>query len=211
MRLIPQYNLERDPRKHIFFLGDIFDGKDDTSLNRIKEQLDTEYYCFSNFKVRSAAQMEYIIQYFCESEFFTPDLIVSYGSGATLAAQIKGIEKVLIRPSYDTSATLKQLLGEKCTKRRIQLPTPVPPEYLTIIPQMIIEWKQLEAKAIEYGYNADAHSLFLVPDIDLPTYSAHIQQFGNSLMLPGENMSDPIAVEGIVKLIRSCIEVEEQV
>lgn len=211
MRLIPQYNFERDPRKHILFLGDIFDGKNDTSLSCIKEQLNTDYYCFSNFKVRSAAQMEYIIQYFCESEFFTPDLIVSYGSGATLAAQIKGIGKVLIRPSYDTSATLKQLLGEKCTKRRIQLPTPVPPEYLTISPQMIIEWKQLEAKAFEYGYNADAHSLFLAPDIDLPTYSAHIQQFGNSLMLPGENMSDPIAVEGIVKLIRSCIETQEQV
>jgi hypothetical protein len=72
---------------------------------------------------------------------------------------------------------------------------------------MIIEWKQLEAKAIEYGYNADAHSLFLAPDINLPTYSAHVQQFGSTLMLPGGNMSAPIAVEGIVKLIKSCIEV----
>ena len=209
MRLIPEYNLERDPRKHIFFLGDIFDGKDDTSLSRIKEQLNTEYYCFSNFKVRSAAQMVHRIQHFCESDIFTPDLIGAYGSGATVAAQIKGIEKVLIRPSYDTSSTLAQLLGEKCNKKRIQFSIPGPPEHLTIIPQMITEWKQLEAKAIEYGYNADAHSLFLAPDINLPTYSAHIQQFGNSLMLPGENMSDPIAVEGIVKLIRSCIEVEE--
>ena len=208
MRLIPQYNFERDPRKHILFLGDIFDGTNDTSLSCIKEQLKTDYYCFSNFKVRSAAQMEHRIKHFCESEFFTPDLIVSYGSGATLAAQIKGIEKVLIRPSYNTSATLQQLLGEKCTKRRIQLPTPVPPENLTIIPQMIIEWKQLESKAIENNYNADAHSLFLAPDIDLPTYSVHIQQFGNALILPGENMAAPITIEGIVKLIRSCLEVE---
>ena len=208
MRLIPEFNLERDPRKHILFLGDIFDGKDDTSLSCVKEQLDTDYYCFSNFKVRSAAQMVHRIQLFCEGEFFTPDLIVAYGSGATLAAQIKGIEKVLIRPSYDTSTTLKELLGEKCAKKRIQFSIPGPPEYLTIIPQMIIEWKQLEAKAVELGYNADAHSLFLASDIDSPTYSAHIQQFGSALILPGENMADHITVEGIVKLIRGCLEVE---
>ena len=208
MRLIPEYNLERDPRKHILFLGDIFDGKDDTSLSCVKEQLKTDYYCFSNFKVRSAAQMVHRIQHFCESEIFTPDLIVTYGSGATLAAQVKGIEKVLIRPSYDTSTTLKELLGEKCAKKRIQFSIPGPPEYLTIIPQMITEWKQLEAKAVELGYNADAHSLFLASDIDSPAYSAHIQEFGSALILPGENMADPITVEGIVKLIRSCIEVE---
>ena len=75
---------------------------------------------------------------------------------------------------------------------------------------MIIEWEQLEAKAIEHNYNADAHSLFLAPDIDLPTYSAHIQQFGSAIILSGEYMSDPVMVEGIVKLIRSCLEVQEQ-
>ena len=68
-------------------------------------------------------------------------LIVAYGSGATLAAQVEGIEKVLIKPYYSTSNMLAGILGEKGQKQRIELPTLGQPEYLTVIRPMVWEWQ----------------------------------------------------------------------
>ena len=46
------YTPQRDPRKHILFVGDIFDSKFSSVLNPIKELLKTDYYCMSNIKHR---------------------------------------------------------------------------------------------------------------------------------------------------------------
>ncbi len=88
MRLIVNFNFPRDPRRHILFLDDIFDGRYSATLNHVKELLNTEYLCKSMFKRRDPSDMARSIKRDCERELNKADLIVAYGSGATLAAQV---------------------------------------------------------------------------------------------------------------------------
>ena len=135
-------------------------------------------------------------------------LIVAYGSGATLAAQGEGIEKVLIQPCYSTSYMLAGILGEKGQKQRIELPTLGQPEYLTVIRPMVWEWQKLEENALQNGRNNNAHSLFFAPDIETVTYKEHIKQFCDAVIVQGESLRDPKGVESVATFIKGVLEVE---
>ena len=202
------YHPVRDKRKHILFIGDIFDSKKDAALNPVRELLDKEYCCMHAELFRNPSQTLISIECFCLSDADKPDLIVAYGSGATLAAQITGFEKVLIKPYYCTSNMLEGILGEKGQKQRIQLPTLGQPEYLTVIRPMVWKWQELEANAMQNGYNNDAHSLFFAPDIETATYKEHMKLFGDAMTVPGESIRDPKGVESVAKFIKGVLEVD---
>lgn len=202
------YTPVRDERKHILFIGDIFDGNKEETLSPIRKMLSTEYYCLTNTIFRNPADMSMFTKITCSREESKPDLIVAYGSGATLAAQIKGIDKVLIKPYYCTSNMLANILGKKGQKQRIELPSSGQPKYLTVIRPMVWEWKKLEENAKQNGYNNDAHSLFFATDIESATYKEHIRLFGNAVILPGENIYDPKGIESVATFIKGTLEAE---
>ena len=202
------YTPVRDGRKHILFIGDIFDSKQDAALAPVRKLLDKEYCCMGVEQFRNPSQTLTAVESFCLSDECKPDLIVAYGTGATIAAQIKGIEKVLIKPYYNTSSLLADILGEKGQKQRIQLPTLGQPEYLTVIRPMVWEWQKLEENAIQNGCNNDAHSLFFTPDIETATYKEHIKQFCDAVIVPGTIIYDPDAIESVTKFIKGVLEVE---
>ena len=199
------YTPSKDDRKVIMFIDDIFDSKANPVLKPVKELLNTEYRCTTIFKHRRPEAMVEDIRSLSLGTL-KPDLIVAYGTGATIAAQIKDVEKVLIKPYYNTSNVLKNMLGEKNLKARIKLPTLGNPEYLTIILPMVLEYKHLEIKAMANGYNNGAHSLFFAKDIETDTYKEHIKQFGNAMIIPGENIFDPAGINCIANFIRGVIE-----
>ena len=200
------YTPHKDDRKVIMFIDDLFHSKWDPALNQVKELLDTEYHCITILKHIDPERMVKKIRWL---SFGTskPDLIVAYGTGATIAAQIKDVEKVLIKPYYNTSNVLKNMLGEKNHETRIELPTLGKPEYLTITRPMVLEYKHLEIKAMENGYNKGAHSLFFAKDIETNTYKEHMEQFGNTMIIPGESIFDLDGINGIARFIRGVIEV----
>lgn len=199
------YTPHKDERKVIMFIDDLFHSKWDPALNPVKELLDTEYHCITILKHIDPERMVKKIRWL---SFGTskPDLIVAYGTGATIAAQIKDVEKVLIKPYYNTSNVLKNMLGEKNQETRIELPTLGKPEYLTITRPMVLEYKHLEIKAMENGYNNSAHSLFFAKDIETNTYKEHMEQFGDAVIVPGDNMFDPDGINGIARFIRGVME-----
>ena len=202
------YHPVRDERKHIMFIGDIFDSKKDAALIPVMKLLDKEYCCMHVELFRNPSQTLMSIKCSCMADEYKPDLIVAYGSGATLAAQVEGIEKVLIKPYYHTSNMLASILGEKGQKQRIELPTLGQPEYLTVIRPMVWEWQKLEENAMQNGYNNDAHSLFFAPDIETATYKEHMKLFGDAMTVPGESIRDPKGVESVAKFIKGVLEVD---
>ena len=98
------------------------------------------------------------------------------------------------------------MLGEKNHETRIELPTLGKPEYLTITRPMVLEYKHLEIKAMENGYNNSAHSLFFAKDIETNTYKEHMEQFGNTMIIPGESIFDLDGINGIARFIRGVME-----
>jgi hypothetical protein len=202
------YTPVRDERKHIMFIGDIFDSKKDAALFPVMKLLDKEYYCMHEELFRNPSQTLTSIKCSCISDVYKPDLIVAYGNGATLAAQVEGVEKVLINPYYHTSNMLAGILGEKGQKQRIELPTLGQPEYLTVIRPMVWEWQKLEVNALQNGCNNDAHTLFFAPDIETETYKEHIKQFSDAVIVPGESIRDPKGVESVATFIKGVLEVE---
>ena len=143
------------------------------------------------------------------SESLRPDLIVAYGTAATLAAQIIEIEKVLIKPYFCTSNMISNMLPKKQRKARIELPNLEHPEYLTISRQMATEYHQLEEHVYQRGiYNA--HALFFASDTESPVYKNYVEHFGNAVILPGENDFSPEAVNSIVTFIKEILSVEQK-
>lgn len=199
------YTPPKDDRKVIMFIDDLFHSKWNPALKPVQELLDTEYYCITILKHIDPERMVKKIRWLSYGRS-KPDLIVAYGTGATIAAQIKDVEKVLIKPYYNTSNVLKNMLGEKNQKTRIELPTLGKPEYLTITRPMVLGYKHLEIKAMENGYNNAAHSLFFAKDVETDTYKEHIKRFGNAMLVPGESIYDPDGIKGIAKFIRGIIE-----
>ena len=199
------YTPPKDDRKVIMFIDDLFHSKRNPALKPVKELLNTEYHCITILKHIDPERMVKKIRWLSYGTS-KPDLIVAYGTGATIAAQIKDVEKVLIRPYYNTSNVLKNMLGEKNQKTRIELPTLGKPEYLTITRPMVLGYKHLEIKAMENGYNNAAHSLFFAKDVETDTYKEHIKRFGNAMLVPGESIYDPDGIKGIAKFIRGIIE-----
>lgn len=199
------YTQPKDERKVIMFIDDLFHSKWDPALNPVKELLNTEYHCITILKHIDPERMVKKTRWL---SFGTskPDLIVAYGTGATIAAQIKDVEKVLIKPYYNTSNVLKNMLGEKKQETRIELPTLGKPEYLTITRPMVLEYKHLEIKAMENGYNNSAHSLFFAKDIETNSYKEHMEQFGNTMIIPGESIFDLDGINGIARFIRGVME-----
>ena len=199
------YTPPKDDRKVIMFIDDIFHSKWHPALKPVKELMDTEYRCITILNHRDPERMVKTIRRLSLVSS-KPDIIVAYGTGATIAAQIKDIEKVLIKPYYNTSNVFKSMLGEKNLKKRIELPTPDNPECLTITRPMVLEYKHLEIKAMENGYNNGAHSLFFAKDVETDAYKEYIKQFGNAMIVPGQGIFDPDCISGIAKFIRAVIE-----
>lgn len=199
------YTPPKDDRKVIMFIDDLFHSKWNPALKPVQELLDTEYHCITTLKHTDPERMVKKIRWLSYGTS-KPDLIVAYGTGATIAAQIKDVEKVLIKPYYNTSNVLKNMLGEKNQETRIELPTLGKPEYLTITRPMVLGYKHLEIKAMENGYNNAAHSLFFAKDVETDTYKEHIKRFGNAMLVPGESIYDPDGIKGIAKFIHGIIE-----
>ena len=199
------YTPPKDDRKVIMFIDDLFHSKWNPALKPVQELLDTEYHCITILKHIDPERMVKKIRWLSYGTS-KPDLIVAYGTGATIAAQIKDVEKVLIKPYYKTSNVLKNMLGEKNQETRIELPTLGKPEYLTITRPMVLGYKHLEIKAMENGYNNGAHSLFFANDVETDTYKEHMRLFSNAMIVPGEGIYDPDGINGIARFIRGVME-----
>lgn len=201
--------ITRDKRKHILFLNDQFVGRQNVLLTPIVETLKDEYHCMNLSMPKRPHDGVRRIRHLCMSENLRPDLIVAYGTAATLAAQIIGIEKVLIKPYFCTSNMISNMLPEKQCKARIELPNLDHPEYLTISRQMATEYHQLEERVYQRGIH-NAHALFFTSDTESPVYKNYVEHFGNAVILPAENDFSPKAVIFIVTFIKELLSVEQK-
>ncbi len=202
--------ITRDERKHILFLDDLFVGRQNLLLKPIVESLEDEYHCMNLSMPKGPHDGVRRIRHLCMSESLRPDLIVAHGTAATLAAQIIGIEKVLIKPYFCTSNMISNMLPKKQRKARIELPNLEHPEYLTISRQMETEYHQLEERVYQKGIH-NAHSLFFASDTESPVYKNYVEHFGNAVILPAEvNDFSPKAVIFIVTFIKEILSVEQK-
>ena len=199
----------RDQRMHILFLNDLFVGSQNMLMTPLVESLKDDYYCMDRYIPKGPRDCVRKIEILCMSENLRPDLIVAHGTAATLAAQISGIEKVLIRPSFSASNIISNLLQDKQYKARIKLPNLGHPEYLTISRQMAIEYHQLEKLAYQRGIH-NAHSVFFDSDVDSPIYNDHIKHFGNAIVLPAENEVSAEAVNAVATFIKGVLSVDRK-
>jgi hypothetical protein len=184
-------------------------GRQNVLLTPIVETLKDEYHCMNLSMPKGPHDGVRRIRHLCMSESLRPDLIVAHGTAATLAAQIIGIEKVLIKPYFCTSNMISNMLPEKQSKARIELPNLEHPEYLTISRQMATEYHQLEERVYQRGIH-NAHALFFASDIDSPNYNNYIEHFGNAVILPAENDFSAEAVNSIVTFIKEILSVEQK-
>ena len=202
--------ITRDERKHILFLNDQFVGRQNVLLTPIVETLKDEYHCMNLSMPKRPHDGVRRIRHLCMSESLRPDLIVAHGTAATLAAQIIGIEKVLIKPYFCTSNMISNMLPKKQRKARIELPNLEHPEYLTISRQMATEYHQLEERVYQRGIH-NAHALFFASDTESPVYKNYVEHFGNAVILPAEvNDFSPKAVIFIVTFIKEILSVEQK-
>ena len=202
-------SITRDKRKHILFLNDLFVGSQNVLLTPIVETLKDEYHCMNLSMPKGPHDGVRRIRHLCMSESLRPDLIVAHGTAATLAAQISGIEKVLIKPYFCTSNMISNMLPEKQSKARIELPNLDYPEYLTISRQMATEYHQQEERVYQRGIH-NAHALFFASDTESPIYKNYVEHFGNAVILPAENDFSPKAVNCIVTFIKEILSVEQK-
>ncbi|MBQ8806858.1 MAG: hypothetical protein IJZ68_10500 [Bacteroidaceae bacterium] len=202
-------SITRDKRKHILFLNDLFVGSQNVLLTPIVETLKDEYHCMNLSMPKGPHDGVRRIRHLCMSESLKPDLIVAHGTAATIAAQIIGIEKVLIKPYFCTSNMISNMLPEKQSKARIELPNLDYPEYLTISRQMATEYHQQEERVYQRGIH-NAHALFFASDTESPIYKNYVEHFGNAVILPAENDFSPKAVNCIVTFIKEILSVEQK-
>ena len=209
MRLIPNFKIERDKRKHILFLGDLFAGSKDSLLTSIVEELNTDFYCMYRTLPKGPNNGVDEIRMLSSVDALRPDLIIAHGTAATIAAQeIADIPKVLINPCFDTSSTLDRMIPQKERKARIELCNAGKKEFLTITRQMVIEYRLLEGK-LHQGSIKNAHTLFFESDIDTPAYKNFLNHFSSALIIPAADESSPEAVSRIATFIRALLAVEE--
>lgn len=203
-------SITRDKRKHILFLNDQFVGRQNVLLTPIVENLKDEFYCMNLSMPKRPHDGVRRIRHLCRSENLRPDLIVAHGTAATLAAQIIGIEKVLIKPYFCTSNMISNMLSEKRCKARIELPNLEHPEFLTISRQMATEYHQQEERVYQRGIH-NAHALFFASDTESPVYKNYVEHFGNAVILPAKvNDFLPKAVIFIVTFIREILSAEQK-
>ena len=209
MRMPLEYKIERDKRKHILFLGDLFAGSEDRLLTSIVEELNTDFYCMYRTLPKGPNNSVDEIRLLSSLDAFRPDFIVAHGTAATIAAQeIADIPKVLINPCFDTSNILDSMISQKERKARIELCNAGKKEFLTITRQMVIEYRLLEGK-LHQGSIKNAHTLFFESDIDTPAYKNFLAHFNSAVVVPAADESSPEAVSRIATFIRALLAVEE--
>lgn len=212
MRMPLEYKIERDKRKHILFLSDLFAGGEDRLLTSIIEELNTDFFCMYHTLPKGPNNGVDEVRLLSSLDAFRPDFIVAHGTAATIAAQeiayMADIPKVLINPCFDTSNILDRMIPQKERKARIELCNAGKREFLTITRQMVIEYRLLEGK-LHQGSIKNAHTLFFESDIDTPAYKNFLNHFSSALIIPAVDESSPEAVSRIATFIRALLAVEE--
>ena len=234
MRLPLNIKIDRDERKHILFLGDLFTGTEDLLLTSLVKSLREEYYCMYEPLPKGPRNAVEHISHLCMSDCLRPDLIVACGTAATIACfkcakhnygmdtpidaralsdaidakHIGKIRKVLITPYFSTSNMIANMLPPKQFKTRIELPNLGKPEYLTLTRQMQTEYRQMEDEIYRQGIQ-NAETLFFSADIDSSTYADYVNNFGPANIMPAENSFSPDAPECVAKFIREVISAEQ--
>lgn len=212
MRMPLEYKIERDKRKHILFLGDLFAGSEDRLLTSIVEELNTDFYCMHRTLPKGPNNGVDEIRLLSSLDALRPDFIVAHGTAATIAAQeiayMADIPKVLINPCFDTSNILDSMIPQKERKARIELCNAGKKEFLTITRQMVIEYRLLEGK-LHQGSIKNAHTLFFESDIDTQAYKNYLNHFSSALIIPAADESSPAAVSRTATFIRGLLEVEK--
>lgn len=204
-----EYKIERDKRKHILFLGDLFAGSEDRLLTSIVEELNTDFYCIYRTLPKGPNNGMDEIRILSSLDALRPDFVVAHGTAATIAAQeIADIPKVLINPCFDTSNILDSMIPQKERKARIELCNAGKKEFLTITSQMVIEYRLLEGK-LHQGSIKNAHTLFFESEIDTQAYKNYLDHFNSAVVVPAADESSPEAVSRIATFIRGLLEVEE--
>ena len=210
MRLPLNIKIDRDERKHILFLGDLFTGTQDLLLTSLVKSLREEYYCMYEPLPKGPRNAVEHISHLCMSDCLRPDLIVACGTAATIACFKKSkIKKVLITPYFSTSTMIANMLPPKQFKTRIELPSLGKPEYLTLTRQMQTEYRQMEDEIYRQGIQ-NAETLFFSADVDSSTYADYVNNFGPAHILPAENSFSPDAPECVAKFIREVISAEQE-
>ena len=217
---------ERDERKHILFLGDLFMGTQNTLLSPIVESLKQEFYCMHTPLPKGPRNAVSHVAHLCMDEGLRPDLIVAYGAAATIACfrtgekdsgfgisidaihaqEIGAIRKVLISPYFSTSNMIANMLPQKQFKTRIELSNLGKQEFLTLTRQMMTEYRQIEDEIYRQGIE-NTLTLFFSSEIDKPAYKDYVEHFGSAVVLSAENSFSPEAPDCVARFIRKILEV----
>ena len=210
MRFPLNIKIDRDERKHILFLGDLFTGTQDLLLTSLVKILGEEYHCMYYPLPKGPRNAVDHVAHLCMSDCLKPDLIVACGTAATIACfkSESKIKKVLITPYFSTSTMIANMLPPKQFKTRIELPNLGKPEYLTLTRQMQTEYRQMEDEIYRQGIR-NAEPLFFSADVDSSTYADYVNNFGPANILPAENSFSPDAPECVAKFIREVISAEQ--
>ena len=85
MRFPLNIKIDRDERKHILFLGDLFTGTQDLLLTSLVKILGEEYYCMYEKLPKGPRNAVDHVAHLCMIDTLRPDLIVACGTAATIA------------------------------------------------------------------------------------------------------------------------------
>ena len=225
MRFPLNIKIDRDERKHILFLGDLFTGTQDLFLTPLVKNLREEYHCMYYPLPKGPRNAMGHVAHLCMSDCLKPDLIVACGTPATIACfktaeqshgfnisidsihaqEIDSIRKVLISPYFSTSTMIANMLPPKQFKTRIELPNLGNPEYLTLTRQMLTEYRKMEGEIYRQGIE-NAQALFFSSETDKPAYKDYVEHFGPAAVLSAENSFSPEALDCVAKFIREILE-----
>ena len=225
MRFPLNIKIDRDERKHILFLGDLFTGTEDLLLTSLVKILGEEYHCMYYPLPKGPRNAVDHVAHLCMSDCLKPDLIVACGTAATIACfktaeqthgfnisidsihaqEIDSIRKVLISPYFSTSTMIANMLPPKQFKTRIELPNLGNPEYLTLTRQMLTEYRKMEGEIYRQGIE-NAQALFFSSETDKPAYKDYVEHFGPAAVLSAENSFSPEAPDCAAMFIREILE-----
>ena len=225
MRFPLNIKIDRDERKNILFLGDLFTGTQDLLLTPLVKNLGEEYHCTYYPLPKGPRNAVDHVAHLCMSDCLKPDLIVACGTAATIACfktaeqshgfnisidsihaqEIDSIRKVLISPYFSTSNMIANMLPPKQFKTRIELPNLGNPEYLTLTRQMLTEYRQIEDEIYRQGIE-NAQALFFSSETDKPAYKDYVEHFGPAAVLSAENSFSPEAPDCAAMFIREILE-----
>lgn len=210
MRFPLNIKIDRDERKHILILGDLFTGTQDLLLTSLVKILGEEYHFMYYPLPKGPRNAVDHVAHLCMSDCLKPDLIVACGTAATIACfkSESKIKKVLITPYFSTSTMIANMLPPKQFKTHIELPSLGKPEYLTLTHQMQTEYRQMEDEIYRQGIQ-NAEALFFSADIDFSLYADYVNNFGPAHIMPAENCFSPDAPEFVAKFIREVISAEQ--